>query len=137
MLLHLIHTYGLAPYDSYHATDPLPNYRVIARRLELAARHASSLQTLQRSVSTIMDQAVGFIPSQYVYMLGAVYTPLEFAHSVCQSGEYIHLTSFTHHPFGRTFVLELPDNRMNDVYLNLPLDTLIHRIESALRQGHA
>lgn len=137
MLLHLIHTYGLTPYDSYHATDPLPNYRVIARRLEQAADHASSLQSLQRRLSDIMDQAVGFMPSQHVYMLGAVYTPLEFAHSVCQSDEYIHLTSFTHHPFGQSFTLELPDNRMNDTYLNLPIDTLIDRIESALRQGHA
>jgi bleomycin hydrolase len=73
---------------------------------------------------------------KYVFMLGAEYTPLEFAHSVCQKDEYQAFTSFTHHPFHEPFVLELADNQMNDAFMNVPIDTLMNRIDSSLRAGH-
>ena len=69
-------------------------------------------------------------------MLGARYTPMEFAHSVCRPEEYLSLTSFSHHPFGKPFILEVPDNQMRDYFLNVPVDTLMHTIVHALKQGH-
>ena len=46
------------------------------------------------------------------------------------------LTSFTHHPYGQRFPLEVPDNRFHDTFLNVPLDTMMHRIVRSLREGH-
>ena len=69
-------------------------------------------------------------------MLGALYTPLEFAHSVCTDDEYIALTSFTHHPYGQRFPLEVPDNYFHNTFLNVPLDTMMNRIVQSLRLGH-
>ncbi len=67
-------------------------------------------------------------------MLGAEYTPQEFAHSVCYPEEYVSLTSFSHHPYREYFALEVPDNRMHDAYLNLPLDELMLHIQEGSRK---
>ena len=136
MLLRLVQTYGLVPYDSYPEREPRANCNVLCRQLEQASRHAPDLHRLQRRADDLLDQGLGVMPAARVYMLGASYTPLEFAHSVCRADEYEALTSFTHHPFGRRFALEVPDNRMGDLCLNLPLDTLVSRVDRSLRHGH-
>ena len=51
-------------------------------------------------------------------------------------GEYLAMTSFTHHPFGEAFVLEVPDNYSNELYYNVPIDVMMKRIERSLRAGH-
>ena len=104
-LLTLIQTYGAVPFDAYHAYHPV-NYNVVARKLQLASRSTTNFNHLDSRANSILDEAIGYLPGPKVYMLGAEYTPLEFAHSVCQEDEYQAITSFTHHPFGSHFVLE-------------------------------
>ena len=70
-------------------------------------------------------------------MLGADYTPQEFARSVCRDDEYQALTSFTHHPFGQRFAIEVPDNVAGDSALNVPLDKLMAFIVQRLQSGRA
>ncbi len=134
MLLRLTETYGALAYDAYHNLQGV-DYDVLARKAEMTARASASLGQMDGRLDDLLDREVGFMP-RYVFMLGAEYTPLEFGHSVCRPGEYLQLTSFTHHPFGREFVLELPDNQLRDRFLNVPLDTLMGIIVRALRTGH-
>lgn len=68
-------------------------------------------------------------------MLGAEYSPQEFAHSIYQPEEWQAITSFTHHPYGEEFELETPDNIMHDKFLNVPLDSMMTYIVRSLRQG--
>lgn len=131
--LHLMEQYGAEPYDSYHGKEV--NYNVISRKLMLAADGSRSLNELNARIDDIFDQSVDYLP-KIVFMLGAEYTPLEFAHSMVAPGEYKALTSFTHHPFGSEFELELPDNRLHDRFLNVPIDTLMGTITRALQHGH-
>lgn len=70
------------------------------------------------------------------FMLGAEYTPLEFAHSVCAPDEYRALTSNPGFPYNKEVVLDLPDNWTHERYLNLPPDSLLACTERAVRQGH-
>ena len=51
--------------------------------------------------------------------------------------DYISLTSFTHHPFGESFILEIPDNYSNGSYMNVPLADLIGTIDRALEKGYS
>lgn len=127
---------GLTHFDAFQAKT---NYRVTARKVEQAARQAmaqrTGLEQMKKDVGRLLDEAIH--PAQErVYWLGAEYSPLEFAHSVCLPDEYIAMTSFTHHPFGERFALEVPDNHGHHAFLNMPLDSLMHRIEGALRSGH-
>ncbi|MDY4625720.1 MAG: C1 family peptidase, partial [Prevotella sp.] len=45
-------------------------------------------------------------------------------------------TSFTHHPFGAPFILEVPDNNFQDSYMNVPIDSLLTLITSTIKSGH-
>lgn len=133
LLLRIIGEYGIMPYDSYNA--PRLNYNALARRLQLATATSRTLSAADSTAQAMLNEYIGWLP-RAVYMLGAEYTPREFAHSVCMRGEYTALTSFTHHPFGEEFVLEVPDNRSGEMFLNVPIDELMHRIERSLRAGH-
>ena len=123
MALDLIQTYGLQHYDAYRH-KPDMDYNVLCRKLDYG-----------NDTEKLLDKYIGPLPNQ-VFMLGALYTPLEFAHSVCTDDEYIALTSFTHHPYGQRFPLEVPDNYFHNTFLNVPLDTMMNRIVQSLRSGH-
>ena len=138
MTLHLLNRYGITHYDAFHRDEV--NIRVLARKAEQTATASiaqqKGLSSMREQLGNLLDEHLPTVP-RYVFMLGAEYTTLEFAHSVYREGVYEALTSFTHHPFGSRFVLESVDNRMNDEFLNVPLDTLMQHIEHALRTGHA
>ncbi len=134
MLIDLIQTYGLTHYDAYHKTRQ-NNINVLTRKLQKAVDGAITLGQMWHDIGQILDNGLGPVP-QSVFMFGAAYTPLEFAHSVCREQEYTALTSFTHHPFFQNCVLELPDNRHHSAFTNLPIDSLMARVEQSLRQGH-
>ena len=73
---------------------------------------------------------------RWVFMLGATYTPQEFARSVCAPGEYIALTSNDEAPYNQEVDLDLPDNWMHDRFYNIPIDSLLAKTERAVRQHH-
>lgn len=138
MLFSLLSHYGITHYDAFHRDDV--NFRVLVRKVQQMAQHAQAqrkgLASFRNDLCSLLDEELHGSP-RFVFMLGAEYTTLEFAHSVCREDEYEALTSFTHHPFGSRFALETPDNRLHDEFLNVPLDTLMNRIEQSLRNGHA
>ena len=139
MLIHYIDKYGAQPYDSYEDPKDI-NYKTLCRKVEqlcdAAISQKSGFGKLKDDLDNLFDQEIGYMPAKQVHMLGAEYTPLEFAHSVCYPEEYVSLTSFTHHPYREYFALEIPDNRQHDSYLNLPLDEMMLHIQKAIENGH-
>ena len=125
-------------YDAFHRDDV--DFRVLTRKIEQMAQvsmaERKGLTVFRKDIGGMLDESLHGLP-RYVFMLGAEYTTLEFAHSLCHEDDYEALTSFTHHPFGSRFVLETPDNHFHDSFLNVPLDTLMNRIEKTLKSGHA
>lgn len=85
----------------------------------------------------ILDEALGTPPAEFTYN-GKTYTPQAFAKDVLHfnADEYVLLTSYTHHPFYESFVLEVPDNWANAAYFNVPLSELTGAAKTALSQGH-
>ena len=73
---------------------------------------------------------------RWVFMLGATYTPQEFARSVCAPLEYIALTSNDKSPYNEDIAINLPDNWMHDLFYNIPMDSLLNKTERAVRQHH-
>lgn len=134
MTIHLMEKYGAMPYDSYN-TSGETNYNVLCRKLMMTANSQRNITTLNSRITDEIDQNIDYLPKN-IYMLGAQYSPIEFAHSLFKADEYVALTSFTHHPFNQKFALEVPDNKMNDTFLNVPIDTFMRHIETALRSGH-
>lgn len=135
MLLGLADEYGLMPYDPYNCGGKA-NYNVLARRTTAVARRSTNMSDLDIRCNDILDQTIGYLPSQ-IWLYGAEYSPQQFARSLFLPGDYTALTSFTHHPMGESFALELPDNKTGCRFLNVPIDTLMARITSAIKTGHA
>ncbi|MBL0190299.1 MAG: aminopeptidase [Saprospiraceae bacterium] len=69
---------------------------------------------------------------------GKKYTPQSYASEVLKydGNDYIGFTSFTHHPFYKSFVVEVPDNYSNGAYYNLPLDEFTQVTKNALKAGY-
>ena len=91
----------------------------------------------EEGYTKILDEKFGKVPASFDYN-GKTYTPREFADQVLKfnPNDYVSLTSFTHHPFYTSFVLEIPDNWANERYLNVPLDELNAAVKQSLSQGY-
>ncbi|HNZ42624.1 MAG TPA: C1 family peptidase [Bacteroidales bacterium] len=87
-------------------------------------------------LGSIMDIHLGPIPSEFSYN-GNTYSPESFAASLgLNADDYVELTSFSHHPYYESFVLEIPDNWMFEKYYNLPLEDLMAVMENSLNKGY-
>lgn len=137
--MYYMEKYGTAPFSSYKDPDNI-NYESLNKKIDFlvksTAKRGYGLERFNESLDELLDKYIGFMPGRNVYMYGAQYSPLEFTHSVCTPGEYIALTSFSHHPFYKSFVLETPDNINKDSFYNLPLDDFMKHINKALMAKH-
>jgi len=91
----------------------------------------------QKGFLEILDEHLGTPPEKFTFE-GKEYTPLEFASDVLNynPGNYINITSFTHHPFYEPFNIEVPDNFSAGMYYNVPLDELITITKESLKNGY-
>lgn len=75
-------------------------------------------------------------PEDFVF-LDKQYTPATYAGSLgINPDDYVTLSSYTHHPFYESFILEIPDNYSNGSYINIPMDELMTVIDYALKSGY-
>lgn len=88
------------------------------------------------SVQAVLDVYLGKNPTEFTFE-GKKYTPSTFlTFTKVNPDAYISLTSFTHQPFYKSFILNIPDNFSNGSYANLPLDEFIQNIDNALDKGY-
>ncbi|MEE2826143.1 MAG: C1 family peptidase [Planctomycetota bacterium] len=84
----------------------------------------------------VMDVYLGSAPNEFSYQ-GKTYTPGTFAQEMgFDAKNYVNLTSYTHHPFGESFALEIPDNFSSGQFQNMPIDDLVAAIDNAIAQGY-
>ncbi len=94
-------------------------------------------QKWPNAVESILDTYLGPAPKEFKYE-GKSYTPSSFVKSLSINPEdYISITSFTHHPFDESFILEIPDNYSNGHFMNMPLDRMITIIDDAISKGYS
>lgn len=85
----------------------------------------------------VIDSYMGAAPEEFSYQ-GQTFTPKSFAEHVnFNADDYVNFTSYTHHPFGQPFVLEIPDNFSNGSFHNIPIDDLVATIDRALDNGYS
>ena len=91
----------------------------------------------KKGLSSIYDTYLGECPKEFTYK-GKTYTPRTFADQVLglNMDDYISLTSFSHHPFYKPFIIEVEDNWRNAPGYNLPLDEFMEVMDSAVRNGY-
>ncbi|HEY3403451.1 MAG TPA: C1 family peptidase [Ohtaekwangia sp.] len=91
-----------------------------------------------KNYEAILDDHLGKVPENFRYG-EKMYTPKSFASEVLHFNpdDYIDITSFTHHPFYKPFILEVPDNFLNGSYYNIPLNEMIALTEKAISSGYS
>ncbi len=84
----------------------------------------------------ILDAYIGECPKTFNYQ-GKETDAKSLAQELgIDAGEYVSLTSFSHHPYYEQFILEIPDNYSNGSFYNIPLDVMVDAIDSAVDKGY-
>ncbi len=92
--------------------------------------------TWRVAVDSTLDYYLGEAPETFMYE-GKEYTPQSFLEMTGINPEdYITITSFSHQPFYKDFILNIPDNFSNGSMYNVPLDEMIQIIDNALKNGY-
>ena len=90
----------------------------------------------KKAIEAIHDIYLGVRPEKFTYK-GKEYTPKSFYESTgLNASDYISLTSYTHHPFYSSFVLEIQDNWRWAQSYNLPIDELMEVFDYAIMEGY-
>lgn len=134
--------FGLVPEEVYSGLDEDQTRHdhgemeaVMLGFLEAVAKRKSLSPKWQIACNKILDTYLGKSPERFTYR-GRSFSPQEFSKSLeFRKGDYVSISSYTHHPFYEPFVLEIPDNYSNGSFQNLPIDDLIEVIDTAIENG--
>ncbi|MCH5334967.1 MAG: aminopeptidase [Alistipes sp.] len=143
-----IKAHGIVPFEAYPGLDygtDKPDFHEITPVLQAyldaviksGDRSGRPLSTAwERGFDALLDTYFGPLPETFEYE-GRSYTPQSYAASLpVDMDDYVDISSFTHHPFYETFIIEIPDNWMYGKVYNLPLDEMMEVIDSALAGGY-
>jgi bleomycin hydrolase len=90
----------------------------------------------KKAVSGVLDAYLGDEPKSFTYQ-GKEYNPRSFSDFLgLNMDDYVAITSYSHHPYYKPFVIEIPDNWAFGQCYNVPLDELVQIMEHALLKGH-
>ncbi len=139
--------YGICPEQSMPAPgsltgDSLANFSVFFPELEqtvssiVCEKAKEPMVGWRDSVEKVIEKYIGKCPETFNFE-GATYTPLSFAKSLgINANDYISLTSYTHHPFFKWFVIEAPYKwRLKPSY-NIPIEMLMSILDEAIDAGY-
>jgi bleomycin hydrolase len=139
--INLMSKYGLIPQKYYNGINYGLTYHNHAEMRSYLLPMCDNSVKLKRKIpegleDAVFDTYLGKVPENFGYR-GKEYTPLSFYKSLgIKSEDYVEITSFTHHPFYTSFVLEIPDNWDYGRYYNVPLDDLVAIMDNAIKKGY-
>lgn len=133
----LMKEYGMVQWSSYCPDDLNSNVmqRVVREKVNIAINNRWGLEKLNKNV----DEALSFVPHNLrkgFYLFGAHYTPKQFGESLLYGIRFRWLTSYSHHPYGAPFQLEVPDNHRRHAIMNIKVDDLYSQVADALSKHH-
>ena len=125
--------YGLPQHNHAELEDILSSYV----KAVVDEKHGGTLTPVwKKGYTATVDAYLGEMPKEFLYN-GKSYTPKSYAENLgLNMDDYVILSSYNHHPFYESFVIELPDNWLYKTCYNLPLDELMGALDNALMQGY-
>ncbi len=142
-VINSIRNHGIVPNEVYSGLTTSSNntydhselIKLLTSMVDNAVQHKILSDNWKKSYEAILDIYIGKKPETFQYN-NKTFTPIQFAKEFgIDPNNYISLTSFTHHPIGSNFILEIPDNFSNGVYHNVALDQLQKVVDHALKNG--
>ena len=88
-------------------------------------------------VDSVLDYYLGQVPKEFIYK-EKKYSPQSFLMEVLglNPNDYLEITSYTHHPFYKSFLLEDKYNWTGDAYYNVTMNDFSRITDNALKQGY-
>lgn len=144
--INVLKNYGMVPEDVYTGKKDVNaphNHKLLETTLRNILAPAALDETqkidfsfLHNTVVNVCDEYLGKIPEKFDYK-GKSYTPKTYAEATgLNPDDYVFITSFTHHPFYTSFVLEVPDNWNWQTTYNLPLNEFQEVMNHAITSGY-
>ena len=144
-VLHVIEDYGIVPQEAYSGFNygtEMPEQNELDAALlgyvrAIAQNPNKKLTTAWvNGFDGILNAYLGEVPETFA-VNGTQYTPESYRDALgINADDYINLTSFTHHPFYESFIIEVPDNWRWDGAYNLPIDELMEVMYNAIDKGY-
>ena len=133
---------GLMPYPMTLYGDSLFNFTAFFPPMEayihaISKSEAKKINPIwKKNVQSMLDGYFGECPTEFTYK-GVKYTPKSFVKDYLKldPNDYVSLTSYTHHPFYSSFILEIQDNWRWASSYNLPLDEFMRVMDEAVKNG--
>lgn len=143
-VLHVIDDYGIVPQDVMTGMNygtELPEQAELDAAIKgytsaIASRPNKKLTTAwKKGLEGIISAYLGEYPTDFV-VDGVTYTPESYRDFLgINYDDYVNITSFTHHPFYESFIIEVCDNWRWDSAYNLPLDEMMEVMYNAIDEG--
>lgn len=141
-VLHVIEDYGLVPQSAMPGLQELPVHGELdaTTRAYVDAMVKNPNRTLsanwKKGFDATVDGFLGEVPESFE-VDGKTYTPATYRDAMgINPADYISITSFTHHPFYTSFVIEVGDNWRWDPAYNVPLDEFMRILYEAVEKGY-
>jgi len=139
-----VRDYGLVPHDAYTgltSIETMHNHSEMVKILKAMVNvyvenpNKKLSKNWKESIAAILDIYLGKPPKEFVYEQKK-YSPKSFLeYTKINPDNYITITSFSHHPYYSSFILNIPDNFSNGLMYNIPLNEFIEQIDFALGKG--
>jgi bleomycin hydrolase len=142
---YVLKNYGMVPEDAYTGLtigEKLPVHGemdgVLNAYVDAVIKNPNRKLTpvWHQGFDGILDAYLGPAPKMFNYK-GKDYTPQTFADMMgLNADDYVEISSYTHHPFYKPFVLEVPDNWLMDLVYNVPLADMMAILDNSINNGY-
>ena len=141
-VMNVIRKYGIMPDTAYtglqynepkHVHAELDDLLLSMVKSIIKDKNRKLTPVWPMAIAGVLNAYLGEIPENFKYE-GKDYTPRSFADDYCDLNmdDYIMMTSYTHHPFYKSFAIEVQDNWAWGQVYNVPLDELMQTINNAI-----
>jgi bleomycin hydrolase len=144
-VMNVIRQHGFVTDAAYTglAAEPIHNHGELEASLKayidvVGKKMNGNISTVWKEVfNDMLDVYLGKVPTTFNVNNKTV-DPVGFTKSLgFNTDDYVEITSYTHVPFYRKVMIDIPDNWSQDLYYNLPIDEMVEVIKSALKNGYS
>ncbi|HYQ55798.1 MAG TPA: C1 family peptidase [Draconibacterium sp.] len=142
-VLKIVADEGVMLYDAYPGVevDGKYNHSALASQMRKKVSELNKMRSGKGDISDlkefdlVLKKELGKLPKN-IEEDGEKYSPIELRDNYeLNADDYVELTSFSHHPFWKQCIVEVPDNWAHASYYNLPLNDLLDVMYYALNNG--
>jgi bleomycin hydrolase len=144
-VINVVREYGLMPDEAYtglaygqkeHQHSEMEEVMTGMLNTMLKLKEGKMNPGWQKAMNGVLDAYLGTLPLNAT-VNGKPVNSKDYAASLgIKADDYVEISSFTHHPFYKPFVLEVPDNWAWNMVYNVQIDEMEQIVDNALNNGY-